>query len=150
MFKIFDVFTTSLKPFLIHFLHQLLFLYWVITKGCVTSKEKGQRWNNVDRQFPLNLFYQWYVVENESWTERCLLSLFQRWQDNIETMLIALFFFKVVKKKFSKNAQYWFNDDILLKTKVYFMYVLWLSLPKTISNTVIFGPVFYHIRTEYG
>ena len=79
----------------------------------VISQETGQRWNNGDRQFSSNLFYHWYVVANESWTNGCLLSLFQRWQDKVETMFIELLFSNLWKKIF--------KDDSILVQQWYFV-----------------------------
>ena len=56
----------------------------------------NQRWNNVDRQCSSTLFPRWYLVENESWADICLPTLFQRWQNNVETALIE---------------PHWFNAD---------------------------------------
>ena len=47
---------------------------------------------NVDEQM---LFQRWNLVENESWADVCLSTLFQRWQDNVETTLTELRRFNV-------------------------------------------------------
>ena len=52
-------------------------------------------WNNVDRQRSSTLFQRWYLVENESWADVHLSTLFQRWQNNVETTLIELRRFNV-------------------------------------------------------
>ena len=41
------------------------------------------------------LFQCWNLVENESWADVCLSTLFQRWQNNVETTLIELHCFNV-------------------------------------------------------
>ena len=41
------------------------------------------------------LFQRWYLVENENWGDVHLSTLFQRWQNNVETMLIGLRRFNV-------------------------------------------------------
>ena len=41
------------------------------------------------------LFQRWYLAENESWADVHLLTLFQRWQNNVETTLIELRRFNV-------------------------------------------------------
>ena len=53
----------------------------------------NQRWNNIDRQRSSTLFQRWYLVENESWADVNLSTLFQRWQNNVETTLIELHWF---------------------------------------------------------
>ena len=55
----------------------------------------NRRWNNVDRQASSTLFQRWYLVENESWADVHLSTLFQRWQNNVETTLIELRWFNV-------------------------------------------------------
>ena len=55
----------------------------------------NQPWNNVDRQHSSTLFQRWYLVENESWADVCLSTLFQRWQNNVETTLKELRRFNV-------------------------------------------------------
>ena len=50
----------------------------------------NQRWNNIDRQRSSTLFQRLYLVGNESWVNVCLSTLFQRWQNNVETTLIEL------------------------------------------------------------
>ena len=55
----------------------------------------NQPWKNVDRQHSATLFQRWYLVENESWAGVCLSTLFQRWQNNIETTLKELRRFNV-------------------------------------------------------
>ena len=59
----------------------------------------NERWNNVDRQRSSTLFQRWYLVENESWADAHLSTLFQRWQNNIETTLIELRRFNVDETK---------------------------------------------------
>ena len=41
------------------------------------------------------LFQRWYLVKNENWADVHLSTLFQRWQKNVETMLIELRRFNV-------------------------------------------------------
>ena len=41
------------------------------------------------------MFQRWYLVENESWANVHLSTLFQRWQKNVETTLIELRRFNV-------------------------------------------------------
>ena len=48
------------------------------------SQQTHQRWNNVDRQCSSTLFRRWYLVENESWADVHLSTLFQRWQNNVD------------------------------------------------------------------
>ena len=50
---------------------------------------------NHHRQRSSTLFQRWYLVENESWADVHLSTLFQRWQNNIETTLIELRRFNV-------------------------------------------------------
>ena len=50
---------------------------------------------NHHRQQSSTLFQRWYLVENESWADVHLSTLFQRWQNNIKTTLIELRRFKV-------------------------------------------------------
>ena len=59
------------------------------------TQQTHQRWNNVDRQRSSTLFQRWYLVENESWADVHLSTLFQRWQNNVETTLIELRRFNV-------------------------------------------------------
>ena len=47
---------------------------------------------NVDEP---TLFQRWNLVENESWADVCLSTLFQHWQNNVETALIELCWFNV-------------------------------------------------------
>ena len=47
---------------------------------------------NVDEPI---LFQRWNLVENESWANVFLLTLFQSWQNNVETTLKELRGFKV-------------------------------------------------------
>ena len=39
---------------------------------------------NVDCQRSSTLFQRWYLVENESWADVHLSTLFQRWQNNVD------------------------------------------------------------------
>ena len=55
----------------------------------------NQRWSNVDRQHSSTLFQRWCLVENESWANVHLSTLFQHWQNKVETMLIELRRFNV-------------------------------------------------------
>ena len=48
----------------------------------------NQRWNNADRQCSLTLFQRWYLVENESWADVYLSTLFQCF--NVEKTSIKL------------------------------------------------------------
>ena len=59
------------------------------------SQQTHQRWINVDHQRSSKLFQRWYLVENESWTNVHLSTLFQRWQNNVEAMSIELCWFNV-------------------------------------------------------
>ena len=56
----------------------------------VCSQQTHQRWINVDRQRSATLFQRWFLVENESWADVHLSTLFQRWQNNVETTSIEL------------------------------------------------------------
>ena len=47
-----------------------------------------QRWSST-------LFKRWYLVENESWADVHLWTLFQRWQNSVETTWIELRGFNV-------------------------------------------------------
>ena len=51
----------------------------------------NQRWNNVDHQRSSTLFQRWYLVENESWADVHLSTLFQRCQNNVQTTLTRRF-----------------------------------------------------------
>ena len=67
----------------------------------VVSTLTKQHWSIVDRITSMkrrwtNLFQRWNLVENESWANVCLSTLFQSWQNNVETTLKEL---------------RWFNDD---------------------------------------
>ena len=64
-------------------------------KQVVLTQQTHQRWNNVDRQLSSTLFQRWYLVENESWADIQLSTVFQRWQNNVETMSIKLRWFNV-------------------------------------------------------
>ena len=44
------------------------------------SQQTHQRWSNVDRQHSSTLFQRWHLVENESWADVCLSTLFERRQ----------------------------------------------------------------------
>ena len=55
----------------------------------------NQRWNNVDHQCSSTLFQHWHLVENESWADEHLSTLFQRWQNNVEETSIELRWFNV-------------------------------------------------------
>ena len=59
---------------------------------------------------------RWYLVENESWADVHLWMLFQRWQNNIETLLIEL-------RRWNVDEPTCFNVEIWLKTKVEPTYV---------------------------
>ena len=61
----------------------------------VNTSTLNQCWNNVDRQPSSTLLQRWYLVENESWADLHLSTLFQRWQNNVDTMLIELRRFNV-------------------------------------------------------
>ena len=52
-----------------------------------TSKS-NQRWNKLDFQSFSTLFQRWYFVENESWADICLSTLFQRWNEVAFSTLI--------------------------------------------------------------
>ena len=43
----------------------------------------------------INVVQRWYLVENESWADVHLPTLFQRWRNNVETILIELRRFNV-------------------------------------------------------
>ena len=58
-------------------------------------RQTYQRWINVDCQRPSTLFQRWNLVENESWADVYLLTLFLGWQNNAETTLIELRWFNV-------------------------------------------------------
>ena len=45
----------------------------------------------------INVVQRWYLVENESWADVHLSTLFQRWRNNVETILIELRRFNVDK-----------------------------------------------------
>ena len=67
-----------------------------------------QRWNNVDRQRSSTLFRRWYLVENESWADVHLSTLFkitfkQRWKNYVSSTSLK---------------QRCFNVEIWLKMKV--------------------------------
>ena len=51
--------------------------------------------NNVDYQRSSTLFEGWYLVENESWADVHLSTLFQRWKKNVEATSIELGRFNV-------------------------------------------------------
>ena len=60
---------------------------WWRLKSCLNpanTSTLNQRWNNVDRQRSSTLFQRWYLVENESWADVCLSTLFQCWQNNVD------------------------------------------------------------------
>ena len=63
----------------------------------------NQPCDNVDRQRSSTLFQRWYLVENESWADVCLSTLFQRWQNNVEITLIELRQFNVHDSMFFKR-----------------------------------------------
>ena len=67
----------------------------IFAKYPANTSMLNQRWNSVDRQRSSTLFQRWYLVENESWADVCLLTLFQRWQNKVETTLIELRWFNV-------------------------------------------------------
>ena len=50
-----------------------------------------QRWSSTF----IDVVSRWYLVENESWADVHLSTLFQRWQNNVETTLIELHRFNV-------------------------------------------------------
>ena len=107
----------------------------------------NQHWNNVGRQSLLTLFQHWSLVENESWADVHLSTLFQRWQNNVQTTSTALRQFKVneiwnlveneswtdvfLSTLFQRRqnicsmsiTQYRFNLDIRFKIKVKSTYV---------------------------
>ena len=59
------------------------------------SQETHQRWNNVDCQRSSTLLQRWYLVENKSWVDVHLSTLFQRWQKNIEATSTELRWFNI-------------------------------------------------------
>ena len=97
-FLINNVLTTHLrKIFILH-----VFKLWTLGKimqKTVTfpanTSTLNRCWNNVDRQRSSTLFQRWYLVVNESWAEIHLSTLFQHWQNNVETTLIELRQFNV-------------------------------------------------------
>ena len=72
-----------------------LYIYFFICICPANTSTLNQRWNNVDRQRSSTLFQCSYLVENESWADGHLSTLFQRWQNNNETILIELRRFNV-------------------------------------------------------
>ena len=54
-----------------------------------------QRWNNVDCQRSSTLFQHGYLVENESWADVHLSTLFQSWQNNVEATSTELRWFNI-------------------------------------------------------
>ena len=73
------------KTKLDHLINSVCFRVQSVTK--TASQRKHQRSSM--------LFQRWYLVENESWADVHLSTLFQRWQNNVETTLIELRRFNV-------------------------------------------------------
>ena len=69
---------------------------------------------NVDRQRSSTLFQRWYLVENESWADVHLSTLFQRWQNNVD---------RITSIQRRWPTQCCFNVEIWLKMKVEPTYV---------------------------
>ena len=67
------------------------------------TQQTHQRWNNVGRQRSSTLFHRWYLVENESWADVHLSTLFQCRQNNVEATSIELRWFIVDKPMLFKR-----------------------------------------------
>ena len=74
-------------------------LFHAITFIPANTSTLNQRWNNIDPQRSSTLFQRWYLVENESWADVHLSTLFQGWQNNIGTTLTELGRFNVDEPK---------------------------------------------------
>ena len=86
----------------INFVSTLIFGWkWKLSRRTfidVVSTLAKQRSNKLTRRFnvdELKLFQRWNLVENESWADICLSTLFQRWQNNVGTALTELRWFNV-------------------------------------------------------
>ena len=82
--------------------------------GAANTSTLNQFWNNVNLQRSSTLFQRWYLVENESWADVHFSTLFQRWQNNVETTLIELRRFNVddsvlFKRRYLVENESWTN-----------------------------------------
>ena len=59
------------------------------------TQQTHQRWINIETTLIVNIHQRCYLVENESWADVHLSTLFQRWQNNVETTSIELHRFNV-------------------------------------------------------
>ena len=97
-FLINNVLTTHLRKIFILRIFKLWTLGKIMQKTVTfpaNTSTLNRCWNNLDRQRSSTLFQRWYLVVDESWADVHLSTLFQHWQNHVETTLIELRQFNV-------------------------------------------------------
>ena len=112
-------------------------LFHAITFIPANTLTLNQRWNNIDPQRSSTLLQRWYLIENESWADVHLSTLFQDWQNNIETTLIELLRFNVDEPKLFQRWNLVENEswaDVCLSTLSFQVQMIYSFYVKTWSN----------------